>query len=460
MSISTQPLAPDVQIWGITEIAKTEKGIALLRQHLREIVEGAAFKGSHRSAQFLTYIVEHAMAGDLDRLKERAIGVELFGRVPSYDTGEDAIVRVTASDVRKRLLQHYGNFKNASELRISLPSGRYVPEISRCRNHEDIFKEKDQDIFSADSATSPQAVHSNSEKTVSASRNWKKWAIGIAALVVLNVFVLGLLQRSPEKPAHLLLSMLPWSALFSPSRPLQVIASDPNIEEIQRITHSSITLSDYANQRYLPQENTLSPEGLYFCKEILRGNKVATVDMVTIATVAGLAPDALSSVKVKGARDVRMPELETDGNLIFLGSPRSNPWTDLFNDVLDFQFEYDPKTGIESIRNVKPKAGESSMYIPTARGFATGQSFATISFLQNPGRNGRVLILAGANGEGTEAASELITNPQRWSSALQSCGVQASGPPRSFQLLLRLSTMAGSANNVQIDACHVLQSSH
>jgi hypothetical protein len=27
------------------------------------------------------------------------IGVELFGRQPTYDTGEDAIVRGTASDV-------------------------------------------------------------------------------------------------------------------------------------------------------------------------------------------------------------------------------------------------------------------------------------------------------------------------------------------------------------------------
>ena len=58
------------------------------------------------------------------------IGLELFERSPAYDTGEDAIVRVTASDVRKRLLQHYGKYGAASEFRISLPLGSYIPEIA------------------------------------------------------------------------------------------------------------------------------------------------------------------------------------------------------------------------------------------------------------------------------------------------------------------------------------------
>src|SRR3984957_21155533 len=114
-----------------TRIAETEEDIALLRRPLQEIIEGAAFKGSHRSAQFLKHIVEQSIAGSFDSLKERAIGIELFGRSPSYDTGEDAIVRVTASDVRKRLLQHYGKYGTASEIRLSLPSGSYIPEVRR-----------------------------------------------------------------------------------------------------------------------------------------------------------------------------------------------------------------------------------------------------------------------------------------------------------------------------------------
>src|ERR1700722_328379 len=116
------------------KILETEKDIELLQEHLREVIAGPAFKASQRSGQFLKYIVDQAIAGHFESLKERIIGVELFGRSPTYDTGEDAIVRVTASDVRKRLLQHYGKDGAASEFRISLPLGAYIPEIAR-RTH-------------------------------------------------------------------------------------------------------------------------------------------------------------------------------------------------------------------------------------------------------------------------------------------------------------------------------------
>src|SRR5580698_5733440 len=115
----------------IGKILETESDIELFQQHLKEVIEGAAFKASQRSGQFLKYIVDQAIAGHFESLKERVIGIELFGRSPSYDTGEDAIVRVTASDVRKRLLQHYGKYGTTSELRLSLPLGSYVPEVQR-----------------------------------------------------------------------------------------------------------------------------------------------------------------------------------------------------------------------------------------------------------------------------------------------------------------------------------------
>src|SRR5580700_1786661 len=114
----------------IAHLGESETSIAVLRNHLREILDGEAFRGSHRSAQFLTYIIDQALAGRFDFLKERMIGIEMFGRSPSYDTSEDSIVRVTASDVRKRLLQHYGKYGSASEFRITLPLGTYIPEIA------------------------------------------------------------------------------------------------------------------------------------------------------------------------------------------------------------------------------------------------------------------------------------------------------------------------------------------
>jgi hypothetical protein len=42
-----------------------------LERHLDGVLHGDAFRGSHRSGRFLKYIVQRAVAGDLDGLKER-----------------------------------------------------------------------------------------------------------------------------------------------------------------------------------------------------------------------------------------------------------------------------------------------------------------------------------------------------------------------------------------------------
>jgi hypothetical protein len=74
-------------------------------------------------------IVEHALAGEIDDLRERMIGVEMFGRRVDYDTSNDAVVRVRATEVRRRLGRYYAELGRSPVLRIELPSGSYVPKF-------------------------------------------------------------------------------------------------------------------------------------------------------------------------------------------------------------------------------------------------------------------------------------------------------------------------------------------
>ena len=53
----------------VAKIVETEQDAVRLQQHLKEVIEGEAFKGSHRSGQFLTYIVEESIAGRAAVLK-------------------------------------------------------------------------------------------------------------------------------------------------------------------------------------------------------------------------------------------------------------------------------------------------------------------------------------------------------------------------------------------------------
>jgi hypothetical protein len=443
----------------VARILETEQDVARLQQHLKEVVEGEAFKGSHRSGQFLTYIVEESIAGRFAGLKERLIGVKLFGRVPSYDTGEDAIVRVTASDVRKRLLQHYGKYGVTSEFRITLPLGSYIPEITRevqeTARHGNPVAIPEVPVATAEPVPVPHIVGPVETPAPRRSRG-VGWLYFVVLVLGFNAVLWGIFWYHFSRARSAPVSILPWPAFFQSPRSTKLITSDPNIVEIQEVTGLSVSLSDYANQRFIPNVSALSPQVISFCKDILRGDKAAAVDARVIANIAALAQSAAKKINVQVARDVRLSDLYADENFIFMGSPRSNLWTTLFEDQLDFRFVFDDASHQEIIRNVHPHPGESSAYVPTAKGWATGQSFATVSFVQNPGKEGQILILAGANGEGTEATGELVTNGPRLSAALRGCGISSAQPVRHFQLLLRLNTMAGSPSNVDVLACHVL----
>ncbi len=104
---------------------------AQVREHLEQILKSRTLAGSRRTQDFLKLIVTHALDGEIDSLRERMIGAELFGRPVSYDTGNDSVVRVRASEVRRKLAQYYG--AEAKDLplpvRIELPSGSYVPRF-------------------------------------------------------------------------------------------------------------------------------------------------------------------------------------------------------------------------------------------------------------------------------------------------------------------------------------------
>jgi len=101
-------------------------------EELERVCGSEHFRTSKRSCEFLRYIVTVTLDGRVDSLKERSIGIDLFGRDTSYEPSSDATVRVRANEVRKRLSSYYTSSDAAAELRafrIDLPTGTYVPRF-------------------------------------------------------------------------------------------------------------------------------------------------------------------------------------------------------------------------------------------------------------------------------------------------------------------------------------------
>jgi TolB-like protein len=114
-------------VWEPDELSPQR--IGLVREHLEEVTASHAFAGSKRAQNFLQLIVGHALAGQFDCLRERMIGAEMFGRPIDYDTANDSVVRVKATEVRKKLAQYYLETERKPAIRIELPSGSYVPRF-------------------------------------------------------------------------------------------------------------------------------------------------------------------------------------------------------------------------------------------------------------------------------------------------------------------------------------------
>ena len=340
----------------------------------------------------------------------------MFGRSPDYATAEDAIVRVTASDVRRRLLQHYGEYGAASRIRIELPPGTYIPEF-----------------------------HYGGAKP--------RMRRGAIVALTLLLAAIGLWElRAIVFPSE---AILPWSVFFSGPLPTTVVTSDTDLVEVQDLTGVNVLLSDYANQKYVPNLDSLDAPTRRLCLR-LRGDHCASVDTAIALLISGLARAYSQDVHARAARSLTLSDFQSDDNFILLGSPRSNPWSALFDEQLDFTFDYDGALKREVVRNKHPRSNEAPLYVPTALGWETGQAFAIVAFLSNPNQKGHVLLLAGSNAEGTQSAANFVADLPLLARTLEHNAIPAAGPAQSFEALLHLRTLAGSPRGFEILAFHRL----
>lgn len=102
-----------------------------IRLELDAILNDREFRTSQRNCAFLRYVTLETLAGRADEIKERTLGKELFGRPISYDTGSDAVVRVRANELRKRLICYYETHPSRTGWRLHLPLRTYVPAFLR-----------------------------------------------------------------------------------------------------------------------------------------------------------------------------------------------------------------------------------------------------------------------------------------------------------------------------------------
>ena len=180
----------------VNPIQLAPERINAVRVHLEDVLASDAFAGGRRAQDFLRLVVEHALAGRLDNLRERMLGAEMFGREVGYDTGNDAVVRVKASDVRRRLTAYYRSARIWPTVRIDLPIGSYVPQFEWAPVGEPAAPA----TSAGPGASQPDAEVNGSMPARRSGFLFRPWMLLVPAVILLAVAgFIG--YRRPKEPA-------------------------------------------------------------------------------------------------------------------------------------------------------------------------------------------------------------------------------------------------------------------
>lgn len=110
--------------------SSSEISASAIRSERDRILASKIFSRSKRQSDFLDYVVNAALEGRQDQLKEFTLGLDVFERDESFDPSIDSIVRVEASRLRSKLREYYGGEGQLNAVRIDIPKGHYVPVFS------------------------------------------------------------------------------------------------------------------------------------------------------------------------------------------------------------------------------------------------------------------------------------------------------------------------------------------
>jgi hypothetical protein len=367
-------------------------------------------------------VVEHALDGPAESLKERSLGVEVFGRDPNYDTSQDPVVRSTAGEVRKRLAQYYLEPGRLDEIRITLPPGSYSPEI-----------------------------HPPTEITVPAATirltgsRWRWWWIaagvmGIAALGAVLLFAPFLRDTGLDRF---------WAPLIKTSSLAVMCVGQPRAykidPEIWREVETKIEKSSNP-------ENTAALASIPF-KDITPtwDRHFSLVDVQAMLPLCQILTRKGKKIEIRGARVSSLADLRGK-TCIFIGA-FNNDWTMRLTSEMRFYFEQGSGANsmvIRDRRDPNRKGWAGSRNWPAPVDLATDYAIVTRAF--NPTIEQTFVTVAGATGYGTYAAGELLVNEEYFAAALRDA-------PRgwdrmSMQVVLSVKVISGIAGPPKVLATY------
>jgi len=353
-----------------------------VRLLLENILRSKAFSMSKRCGDFLAYVVEQTLLGHQHELKERTIGVAVFGRPASYDTGEDAIVRIKASETRRRLAAYYAEQGTELTVMLTLPSGGYVPQFARPQLARSVGLDALPVSIPVDASAANSRPHSG-------PRLWQ-WVVMVAAALILALtWPAYHWITAATQPTEL--SRF-WSPILEQPAPIFVVIS------------SVPAYLAYAGQDK-PGRKTNSQYVLTTDQYIGRGDMLAGERISNELRTFDHAP----AWKASDTIDMR----EMSNHAVVLIGYAGTRWGAM---IKGLRFSIDDEKGGMVTDN-----GKTTEWYPhhLTADLHTDEDYAVVARVYNPETRSVVLLVSGGTQYGTEAAANLVTDARMLSDALR-----------------------------------------
>lgn len=353
----------------------SEEERALVLKELDAIVASPHFRGSKRYPAMLRYVVSAAIDGRASDLKERTLGVEVFGRDPDYDTNADPVVRISAGEVRKRIAQFYHENGHGAKLEIELPLGSYAPEF--------LLREPEvPDAHTGHHDEKPLAAEDSAHKS---SRRYLILALAvIAVLAVAATF--GAFEYRKVTLARNTDSDKLWAPIIKSSDPVLVVVGTG---------HSADQMSPEL------------AESTFFDRITGPYHHVSVATATTLADVAGVLRQHGTAFEIKEDDETSLTDMHSR-TIILIGAT-NNAWTMRLVTPLRFRFLPGPKAQVQDTNNLKNTDWSVGFLKPYA---SISTDYAIVARYRDPTTEGPVVVVAGLGPFGTEAAGAFVATPK------------------------------------------------
>jgi hypothetical protein len=391
----------------------------IVRDTLRSILESPHFSKSKRYPALLEYLVLYSLEGGPSLLKERTVGIDVFGRSHTYDPSIDPVVRVAAGEVRKRVALYFSEHPEAP-VRIDLPLGHYAAEFHfrPASTHESVLAQPRIEI-----AEQPGEAPPDEPVQIAPGRTPRLiWGAALAASLLLLAGGAAYF-RYAHNPARLSF----WEPVLRNEVPAVVV-----VGELAQSTDP---------QKWAPPSSTSGTTGT------LAGTSMANA--ITAGQICNIFRGYGRSCEMVSATRAGLPDLQNK-TIVLIGL--DNDWTHRLLVPLRYRFQSQapvPTTpNTESIVDQSGTANHPAWKIsPNPQ---TDTDYALVARFHSDITDGYAVVAAGLTPNGTLGAEQFLSTPENMAQ------ISAQAPKDwkgfNFEAVLQINVLQDAPGHVKVVA--------